>query len=103
ARRVHDAPGFVGDPLRRRAWLGATWMGPARPTIDPAKAATADRAYLDMGATTRTRIVAERFGEDWEAVEARLADEAARRLADGVATPVHAAASTPAANPEDSE
>lgn len=103
ARRVLDAPGFFGDPLRRRAWLGATWMGPARPTIDPAKDATADRAYLDMGATTRTRIVAERFGEDWEAVEARLADEAARRLADGVATPVHAAASTPPANPEDSE
>ena len=37
ARGLLEAPGFFSDPLRRKAWLGATWMGPARLTIDPAK------------------------------------------------------------------
>lgn len=73
ARGRLRAPGFFGDPLRRRHWLAAVWMGPARPTIDPVKDATADRMYLDMGATSLTRIVAERFGTHADAVRRRRA------------------------------
>lgn len=75
ARGVLRAPGFFSNPLRRRAWLGAVWMGPARPTIDPVKDATADRMYLDMGATSLTRITAERFGLDHRAVRRRRAQD----------------------------
>lgn len=73
ARGALKAPGFFNDPLRRRAWLGAEWMGPARPTIDPVKDATADEKYLDMGVTSLTRIAAERFGADYRSVSRRRA------------------------------
>jgi lambda family phage portal protein len=94
ARGMLDAPGFFEDALVRRAWLGATWMGPARPTIDPTKEASADEAYLNMGATTLTRITAERFGMDWETVAARRAEEIA--MAPG---PAAAAGAAPTDDP----
>ncbi len=31
------APGFLEDPLIRRAWLGAYWNGPARISLDRAR------------------------------------------------------------------
>lgn len=73
ARGLLVAPGFFTDPMRRKAWLGAVWMGQARPTIDPVKDAKADEMYLDMGATDLTTIVAERFGRDQRAVARRRA------------------------------
>lgn len=75
ARGLLEAPGFFSDPLRRQAWLNATWMGPARITIDPVKDATADRAYLDMGATSLTQITATRFGQDHRDVRRRRAED----------------------------
>lgn len=77
ARGLLAAPGFMTDPLARRAWLSAVWMGPARPTLDPVKDAQADERYLAMGATTLTRIAAERFGVPWEQVRDRRAEEIA--------------------------
>lgn len=71
ARGLLDAPGFFGDPLRRQAWLSATWMGPSRLTIDPSRDAVADEKYLDMGVTSRTAITAERFGRDYRDVQRR--------------------------------
>ena len=75
ARRLLRAPGFFRDPLARRAWLGSVWIGPARPTIDPTKDASADEKYLGMKVTTRTRIAAERFGADYRQIVARLKRE----------------------------
>lgn len=89
ARGLLKAPGFFSDPIRRQAWLGAVWMGPARPTIDPVKDANADKLYLEMGATSLTRIAAERFGQDLWVVQRRRAqdgsDEAAAASAARVA------------------
>lgn len=75
ARGLLEAPGFFTAPLMRRAWLRATWMGPARLTIDPVKDANADKAYNEMGVLTKTRIAAERFGQDYQTVRERLAEE----------------------------
>ena len=75
ARGHLRAPGFFQNPLRRRAWLGSEWMGPARPTIDPVKDATADEKYLEMGVTSLTRISAERFGMDQRRVRRRRAQD----------------------------
>ncbi|OAO02706.1 phage portal protein [Roseovarius indicus] len=75
ARGLLEAPGFFTAPLMRRAWLTATWMGPARLTIDPVKDANADKTYLEMGVQTRTRICAERFGQDYQTVRARREEE----------------------------
>jgi len=75
ARGMLEAPGFFANPLTRRAYLGASWMGPARPTLDPVKDAKADEAYLGMGVTSLTRISAERFGEDYRATRRRRAQD----------------------------
>ena len=100
ARGLLKAPGFFNDPIRRQAWLGAVWMGPARPTIDPTKDATADAAYLEMGATDLTRITAERFGMDRRVVVRRRARDgsdaySAAKLAKGQGTPAKAAEPAP--------
>lgn len=103
ARGLLKAPGLLSDPLRRQAWLGAVWMGPARPTIDPVKDATADEKYLEMGVTSLTRIAAERFGVDYRTVRHRRQmdgtddREAARR---SVAVPAAPAAPPPADDPD---
>lgn len=92
ARGLLKAPGFFSDPIRRQAWLGSVWMGPARPTLDPTKDAAADAAYLEMGATDLTRITAERFGMDRRVVVRRRArdgsdDYSAAKLSQGQGTP----------------
>jgi lambda family phage portal protein len=83
ARGLLGAPGFFTDPLRRQAWLGAEWMGPARPTIDPVKDATADEKYLGMGVTSRTRIAAERFGQDQRQIARRRARDGSDEVTAG--------------------
>jgi len=94
------APGLFSDPLARRAWLGAVWTGPARPTIDPVKDATADEKYHALGVTSLTRITAERFGTDWRVVRRRIERE---RAAAGAAGPAPGAAVEPAAPPVDDD
>jgi capsid protein len=69
------APGFFDNPLMRQAYLRATWMGPARISIDPVKDAKADREYLDMGATSLTAITAARFGLDHRDVRKRRQED----------------------------
>lgn len=102
ARGILNAPGFFESPLIRRAWLGSVWMGPARPTLDPVKDANADKTYLEMGATTLTRIAAERFGVPWEQVRDRRAQEIATAPAASAASPV-AASQEVAADPSDDD
>jgi lambda family phage portal protein len=81
ARGLLAAPGFLTDPLRRQAYLNATWMGPARPTLDPVKDAKADELYLNMGVTSKTRIAAERFGVDLRDVQRRRAKDGSDQTA----------------------
>ncbi|ODM46138.1 phage portal protein [Ruegeria sp. PBVC088] len=75
ARGLIAAPGFFDNPLMRQAYLRATWMGPARISIDPVKDAKADREYLDMGATSLTAITAARFGLDHRDVRKRRQED----------------------------
>lgn len=75
ARGHLSAPGFFDNPLMRQAWLNATWMGPARVTIDPVKDAKADELYLKMGATSLTAITAARFGQDHRDVRRRRSED----------------------------
>lgn len=90
ARGLLKAPGFFSDPIRRQAWLGAVWMGPARPTIDPVKDANADKIYLEMGATSLTRIAAERFGQDLRVVQRRRAQDGSEAASAAARAPAKA-------------
>jgi lambda family phage portal protein len=41
------APGFLTDPMRRKAFLGNLWIGPAAGQIDPTKETAAAQARVD--------------------------------------------------------
>ncbi|MBP9047903.1 MAG: phage portal protein [Tabrizicola sp.] len=105
ARGLLKAPGLLSDPLRRQAWLGAVWMGPARPTIDPVKDAKADQMYLDMGVTSLTRVTAERFGVDYRTVRNRRALDGtdAREAAAQAANAAQIVAAPPPADPQEED
>lgn len=67
SRGYLQAPGFFDDPLRRAAWLGATWRGAPMGQLDPLKEAKAAKEWLGIpGATTIQNVAAEQFGTDWE-------------------------------------
>lgn len=67
ARGYLEAPGFFEDPLRRAAWLGATWRGAPMGQIDPLKEAKAAKEWLSIpGAVTIQQVTAEQFGTDYE-------------------------------------
>jgi lambda family phage portal protein len=46
------APGYFSDPMRRRAWRGAEWIGDGPGAIDPVKEANAASARVGMSIST---------------------------------------------------
>ena len=67
ARGYLKAPGFFDNPLRRAAWLGATWRGAPMGQLDPLKEAKAAKEWLSIpGAVTIQQTTAETFGTDYE-------------------------------------
>lgn len=47
------AKGFFEDPIKRKAWCGADWNGPAAGMLDPVKEVNAAKARVDAGFSTR--------------------------------------------------
>ena len=66
-----QAPGF-SDPLLRAAWLNAEWAGVPMPNIDPQKMASADLAYVQMGAQTLDDIARNYNGSSGKANRSKL-------------------------------
>ncbi|MFQ5737338.1 MAG: phage portal protein, partial [Thermodesulfobacteriota bacterium] len=60
------APGFFDDPLLRKAYLGAEWIGPARGMIDESKEIKAAQMRVDMGVSNLDEETAALTGGDWE-------------------------------------
>jgi lambda family phage portal protein len=58
ARGAIRCPGF-SDPRLRKAWLSCGWAGASIPQLDPNKQASADKAFIEMGATTLKRVARE--------------------------------------------
>jgi lambda family phage portal protein len=65
ARGVLEAPGFFEDPLARRSWLSAQWVGDAMGQIDPLKEAKAIESRLASGVTTLEQETMAYSGGDW--------------------------------------
>ena len=78
ARGYLKAPGFFDNPMRRAAWLGATWCGAPMGQLDPLREAKAAKEWLGMGATTLQQVTAEQFGGDWEDNQSQIARERTR-------------------------
>ncbi|RWU12459.1 phage portal protein [Xanthomonas phaseoli] len=83
-----------GDPIRRRAWTRALWIGPARGSMDEQKEAGAAKTRIEIGVSNEAMETAAMNGEDWNAVYAQRVREVNRRRADGLYAP---AATTPPA------
>lgn len=60
------APGYFSDPVLRKAYLGAEWIGPARGQIDSGKEVTAAQQRVDGGFSTIEKETTELTGGDWE-------------------------------------
>lgn len=64
-RGIIDAPGFLDDPIKRAAWCGAEWIGPAQISIDPVKEAEADELLIDLGIETLESVTIKRNRGNW--------------------------------------
>lgn len=76
-------PGYA-DPIRRRAWTRALWIGPARGSMDEQKEASAAETRIRIGVSNEAMETAAMNGEDWNAVYAQRVREVQRRKADGL-------------------
>jgi len=95
-------PGY-GDPIRRRAYLRAIWIGPARGAMDELKEAQAAGKRIEIGVSNEAMETAAMQGEDWRGVYAQRRLEVARRRADGLYTPPGSTAPAQAPDPVQSE
>lgn len=60
------APGFLSDPMARKAYLGSEWIGPTKGQIDELKEIKAAKERVAMGVSTLSEVTAEMTGGDWE-------------------------------------
>lgn len=79
--RIH-APGFLENPLIRKAYSQAEWNGPSQGQLDPLKEVNAAIKRVEAGFSTRGRETVELTGGDfWRNHSQRVREEEARRAA----------------------
>jgi len=79
--RIH-APGFLEDPLIRKAYAQAEWNGPSQGQLDPLKEVNAAIKRVESGFSTRAKETVELTGGDyWRNHAQRVREEKARREA----------------------
>ena len=70
-----SAPGFLSDPLIRRAYLQADWIGPSAGQIDQTKEVQAAVMAIEAGLTTREAEAIKLNGSDYATNAMKLAAE----------------------------
>lgn len=78
------APGYFTDPLMRRAYLRAEWVGDAPGQIDPQKEAAAAIERIDAGLSSGKKEAMELTGQNWDDIHRQRAKEHAMRVAAGL-------------------
>lgn len=86
ARGMIDLPGY-SDPFKRRAYLNALWIGPARGAINELHEAKAARERIDIGISNEAIETAAMSGEPWGDIYAQRLLEINQRKKDGTYTP----------------
>lgn len=71
-------PGYA-DPVRRRAYSRALWIGPARGAMDEEKEARAAELRIKIGVSNEAMETAAMSGEDWKTVHAQRQREIVAR------------------------
>ena len=75
------APGYFADPLLRRAYLSADWIGDAPGSIDPLKEGQAAKLRVDEGFSSLTLETMELTGRNWNDVHPQRVREHQLRAA----------------------
>ena len=80
ARGRIKAPGFYLDPMIRKAWCGANWIGPVQIALDPNKEAQAAVTMTSQGFKSHKQVTRELGGGDWDqnVEQLKLANEKLR-------------------------
>lgn len=79
-----SAPGFFSDPMIRRAYLSAEWIGDAPGTIDPKKEVEAATSRVALGISSRQLECMQLTGKNWDDVNRQLALEKEERVKSGL-------------------
>lgn len=79
-----EAPGFFDDPLVRRAWCGARWVGPGMGQIQENAETDAAVARIDAGLSTIEEETARITGGDFDENHVQRVKEARMRRRDGL-------------------
>lgn len=61
-----NAPGFLTDPYKRKAWCGSKWIGPAQGQLDPVKELIAAQMRVASAYSTNADETALLTGGDWD-------------------------------------
>ncbi len=69
------APGFFNDPLIKKAWCSAEWVGPSPGQIDPVKEVNASILRVNQGFSTREKETMELTGGNYADNVRKLAKE----------------------------
>lgn len=94
-----NRPGFFADPVIRKAYCGAEWIGPQRASLNPKQESDADTQDVEQGFKTVEQVCMERTGGEFEKKNAQRAKEVLMRKTAGVVAPppvVQPAAAPPA-------
>jgi len=78
------APGFLTNPILRKAYLGSEWVGPAKGQIDELKEIKAAQIRISEGISTLSEVTAEMTGGDWEKKHPQSVKEHNMRKKDGL-------------------
>lgn len=93
------APGFVGDPLIRAAYLRAVWIGDAPGAINPKDEAIAAQTRLAIGISDKSAETVAYSGRNWEDVQAQRKREKERETEDGTLPEPTAPGAAPGQDP----
>lgn len=83
AKGMINLPGY-SDPFKRRAYLQALWVGPARGAINELAEAKAARERIEIGISNEAIEAAAMSGEPWHDIYNQRLMEIKRRKADGI-------------------
>lgn len=80
------APGYLTDPMMRRAWAGAEWVGDGPGALDPLKEVMAAEKRIDIEISTRDAESTLHDGVDWKLKNKQLGREQRARREQGLNT-----------------
>lgn len=78
------APGFLSDPLIKKAYSKTEWNGPTHGQLDPLKEAKASILKMENGLSTGEKEAMELTGTEFSANHRTLVDENNMRIRDGL-------------------